>query len=384
MPPLRILHIHSTFAPGGKELRAARLMNAFGPRATHSIVSGMPGELAAQAAIEARIAVRFPLDAPPLTGKSSLARYEAIARFMIGYDLVLTYNWGAMDAVLARRMHAKDCPPLVHHEDGFNEDEAGGLKRERNWYRRLALPGAYAMVVPSELLEGIALKTWRQPRARVHRIANGIAVERFAAKPSLKALPGFTRRKGDLVIGTIAGLRRVKNLPRLVAAFAPLAQTSPRGQAARLVIVGQGPEREAIVAEAARHDVSDRVHLPGFVGDPASFVGMFDIFALSSDSEQAPISVLEAMAAGLPIAAPAVGDIRAMVSEENRAFITEPDGLAAALAVLAADPALRARVGAANRARVAADFDERVMIRRYAELYASAAGRPRSLDATDG
>lgn len=373
MPALRILHIHSTFAPGGKELRAARLMNAFGERATHSIISGMPGELAAQAAIEAQIAVHFPLDAPPLVGRPSLARFEAIARFMIGYDLVCTYNWGAMDAVLARRMHAKDCPPLVHHEDGFNEDEAGGLKRERNWYRRLALPGAYALVVPSELLEGIALKTWRQPRARVHRIANGIAVDRFARKPSLRSLPGFTRRKGDLVIGTIAGLRRVKNLPRLVAAFAPLART------ARLVIVGQGPEREAIVAEAERLDVASRVHLPGFVVDPASYVGMFDIFALSSDSEQAPISVLEAMAAGLPIVAPAVGDIRAMVSQDNRPFIVAPGELAGALSTLAADPTLRARVGAANRARVAADFDERVMIARYAELYAAAAGRPGSL-----
>lgn len=371
---MRILHIHSTFSPGGKELRAARLMNAFGTRATHSIISGMPGELAAQAAIEARISVNFPLDAPPLVGKPSLARFEAIARFMIGYDLVLTYNWGAMDAVLARRMHARDCPPLVHHEDGFNEDEAGGLKRERNWYRRLALPGAHAMVVPSELLEGIALKTWRQPRTRVHRIANGIAVDRYADKPSLRSLPGFTRRRGDLVIGTIAGLRRVKNLPRLVVAFAPLAQT------ARLVIVGQGPERQAIVAEAERHGVSDRIHLPGFVGDPASFVGMFDIFALSSDSEQAPISVLEAMAAGLPIAAPAVGDIRAMVSEENRPFVTAPDHLAEALAALAADPALRARIGAANRARVAEHFDEGVMIARYAELYAAAAGKPGSLD----
>ncbi len=377
MPPLRILHIHSTFAPGGKELRAARLMNAFGSRATHSIISGMPGELGAQGAIDAQVSVTFPLDAPPLVGKPSLARFEALARFMIGYDLVLTYNWGAMDAVLARRMHAKDCPPLIHHEDGFNEDEAGGLKRERNWYRRLALPGAHALVVPSELLEGIAVRTWRQPRARVHRIANGIAVDRFAGKPSLKSLPGFTRRKGDLVIGTIAGLRRVKNLPRLVAAFAPLAAT------ARLVIVGQGPEREAIVTEAERHGVGARVHLPGFVGDPASFVGMFDIFALSSDSEQAPISVLEAMAAGLPVAAPDVGDIRAMVSEENRPFVVAPGDLTGALAALYADPVLRARVGAANRARVAADFDERVMVARYAKLYAAAAGKPGALETPD-
>ena len=371
--PLRILHIHSTFSPGGKELRAARLMNAFGERAVHAIVSGIPGELGAQAAVDAQIEVRFPLDAPPLTGKPTLARYEAIARFMRGYDLVLTYNWGAMDAVLARRIHAKDCPPLIHHEDGFNEDEAGGLKRERGWYRRLAFPGAYRVVVPSQLLEGIALKAWRQPRARIEHIANGIAVEQFAKGPGRDAIPGFGRRQGEIVIGTIAGLRRVKNVPRLVAAFAPLSSR------ARLVIVGNGPERAAIVATAAGLGIADRIHMPGFVADPATYVGLFDIFALSSDSEQAPISVLEAMAAGVPVAAPAVGDIANMVAAENRPYVVDPEQLGIALRRLADDPELRRRVGAANRVRAAADFDERVMIARYAALYGAAAGRPGAL-----
>ena len=175
MPPLRILHIHPTFARGDKTLRAARLMNAFGSRATHTIVSGIPGELGAQAAVDPRVKLHFPLDAPPLTGKPTLARYEAIARFMRGHDLVLTHDWGAMDAVLARRIHAKDCPPLVHHEDALDEDEAGGRKRERGWFRRLALPGAYRLVVSSTLLEDVAMKIWKQPRARVQRIDDGRA-----------------------------------------------------------------------------------------------------------------------------------------------------------------------------------------------------------------
>ena len=376
MPPLRILHFHSTFSPGGKELRAARLMNAWGSRAMHTIVSGVPGELGAQAAVDPAVALDFPLDAPSLTGKPELKRYEALARFMIGHDLVLTYNWGAMDAVLARRIHGKDCPPLVHHEDGFNEDEAGGLKRERGWFRRLALPGAHAMAVPSAVLERIALAKWKQPRARVRRIANGIPVERFAQPPKRNALRGFNPAKNEVVIGTIAGLRRVKNIPKLVTAFAPLA---PR---ARLVVAGEGPERPAIVGMAAHLNVRDRVHMAGFVADPATFVGLFDVFALSSDSEQAPISVLEAMAAGLPVAAPAVGDIANMVSAENRPFIVDPTdtgALGRALATLADDPGLRARVGAANRARAAAEYGEGAMIAAYAELYSAAAGRPGAL-----
>src|SRR3546814_3142937 len=67
------------------------------------------------------------------------------------FDLVLTYNWGAVDAVMARRTFTKGMPPLIHHEDGFNADEADHLKVERNMYRRIALGAATALVVPSDL-----------------------------------------------------------------------------------------------------------------------------------------------------------------------------------------------------------------------------------------
>src|SRR3546814_13453089 len=68
-----------------------------------------------------------------------------------------------------------------------------------------------------------------------------------------------------------------------------------------------------------------RSHLPGFLPDPAHYIGLFDIFALSSDSEQFPISLVEAMAADLPIVATAVGDIPVMVSTDNRPLIVERD-----------------------------------------------------------
>jgi glycosyltransferase involved in cell wall biosynthesis len=280
---------------------------------------------------------------------------------------------------MARRAFAKGAPPVVHHEDGFNADEAGGLKRQRNVYRRIALAAAHALVVPSQTLERIALDIWKQPRGRVHRIVNGIPVAAYAA-PAAGAIPGLTRRQDEVVIGALAGLRAVKDLPMLVRAVGGLAGK------VRLVIVGEGPERAAIEGAAEAMGLSDRLVMPGFLPAPHRYVGLFDVLALSSLSEQFPISVVEAMAAGLPIAAPAVGDVYAMVAAENWPYIipTHDAGhgevfLRDALHALVSDPALRRSVGAANQVRARAEYDEGLMVARYRDLYEAALGRSGAL-----
>lgn len=373
-----ILHLHSTFATGGKERRAVTLINRFGDKVSHSIVSAVPDAMGARDWIAPGLAVHYPFGFPALAGRVGVQRLQTLARAMRGFDLILTYNWGAMDAALAHALFApmQRLAPLIHHEDGFNADEAQGLKWQRNWYRRLALARSSALVVPSRQLEAIALGPWAQPPAKVQRIANGIDTVRYAAarataRPDL--LPRLIKRPGEKWLGTLAGLRAVKNLPRLVRAFAAM------GPEWQLVILGEGPERGAIEDEAMRLDCETRVHLPGHVADPAAAIGLFDLFALSSDSEQAPLSVIEAMAAGLAVASPAVGDVLDMVSPENAALITpvgDDAALAAVLARLGGDQALRVRLGAANRNRAVAEFDEAAMVRRYAALYGAALGLP--------
>lgn len=370
--PVRILHAHSTFALGGKEARAVRLMNAFGDAAEHVILSAVPDGLSARAAIAPGIRAEFPADAPSLTGPPTPRRLWRLSRYMRGFDLVLSYNWGSFDAVMANQMFGG--APLVHHEDGFNEDEIDKLKSRRNLYRRLGLPGAFRLVVPSARLEKIARNAWGQTPARIVRIANGVPVARFAGPPEAGAIPGFERKPGEVVIGAVAGLRKVKNLPRLVRAFAAMANRD-----ARLVIVGAGPESERIAAEARSRGVAARLLMPGFLGDPARWIGHFDIFALSSDSEQFPISLIEAMAAGLPAVATAVGDVPSIVADDNRPLIVEAEdeqAFAAALDSLTERPDLRRAIGTANRERAAAEFDEKTMIARYGRLYGEAIGRP--------
>src|SRR5438067_1968515 len=100
MPGLRLLHLHSSFHAGGKELRAARLINAFGRGVSHAIVSAEAGALGAAAAIDRGIEVAFPDDFPSLVGRPTPRRLQRLAQAMQGYDLILSYNWGAMDAVM--------------------------------------------------------------------------------------------------------------------------------------------------------------------------------------------------------------------------------------------------------------------------------------------
>jgi glycosyltransferase involved in cell wall biosynthesis len=340
----------------------------------HAIVSAKPGALGAAKLISRSIPVTYPTKFPPLSGLPTPGRLQRIAHAMKGYGLILTYNWGAMDAVMAHTLFSKamGLPPLIHHEDGFNEDEAGGLKKRRNWYRTLALGRTAALVVPSRGLERIAREVWHQPTTRIHRIENGIEVAAYGRKPRTDVLPKLIKHKGELWVGTLAGLRAVKNLPLLVRAFA----TTPKEW--QLVILGEGPERAAIEAEAERLGIEHRVHLPGFVKQPREVIGLCDIFALSSDSEQFPISLVEAMAAGLPVAAPGVGDIAEMVAPENAPFIVprgDEKALGEALVELALEPGERRRIGEANRRKAREKFDEQRMIERYRRLYASAMGR---------
>jgi L-malate glycosyltransferase len=371
---LKVLHLHSSFSRGGKELRSAQLINAFGQGAAHTIVSAEPEALGAASAIDRGMAVDYPRDFPALKGRPLPGRLQGLAKAMQGFDIVLTYNWGAMDAVLGHTLFCDlhKLPPLVHHEDGFNEDEAIRRKGSRNWYRRVALGRTSALIVPSRRLEAIALAEWHQPAERVVRIANGIDTAAYGRKPRADALPRVIKRAGEKWLGTLAGLRPVKNLPRLVRAFAGLPA------AWQLVILGEGPEREAIRAEAIRLEIGHRVHLPGFVAEPAKAVGLFDLFALSSDSEQFPISVVEAMAAGLAVVSPDVGDIAGMVADTNRPFVTpagDEAALAAALEKLATEDTLRRRIGDANRRLARAQYDEKAMIAAYREVYGRALGR---------
>jgi glycosyltransferase involved in cell wall biosynthesis len=143
----------------------------------------------------------------------------------------------------------------------------------------------------------------------------------------------------------------------------------------RLVIVGDGPERAALTQTASRLGIADRTIMTGALSAPERILGRFDVFALSSNTEQMPNSVLEAMAASLPILATDVGDVKHMVAPANARFvISQADGtaLAAGLSDLVKDRALREQIGRANGERVRADYSLAAMVTRYDDLFTTA------------
>ena len=350
-----VLSVFPTFEVGGAQVRFARIVNHFGDALRHAVVA-MDGRIGCAARIAPGIEMTFPrLSIRRGSMAANVMTFRAALR-SIAPDVLMTSNWGSIEWALAS--HGLGLRH-VHTEDGFGPEERDRQLLRRVLLRRLALRRAEVMV-PSTTLFRIATETWRLPAARLHRIPNGIDLSRFTPRASGQ------RRDGAVVIGTVAALRPEKNLARLLRAVAAM----PAALRARLVIVGDGPERPALEALAGELGLGGRVLFTGAVEDPAPLYAEFDIFALSSDTEQMPLSVLEAMAAGLPVAATDVGDVRGMLAPANAAHVVQADhaALAAALQRLAEDPGQRAWLGAANRAVAEREFDEARMFRAHGAL----------------
>lgn len=358
-----LLHVFSTFATGGPQLRFTMLANHFDGTYRHAVIA-MDGNTECRTRLRSGLDIAFPEN--PLRKRQTLSNLRHIRSLLraLQPDLLLTYNWGAIEWAIANRL--SPMVRQVHLEAGFGKEEADTQFRRRVLCRRWALARCERVIVPSRRLEELARRVWKLAPQCVTYLPNGVDLGRFAAPPR-DAIPGFTRREGELVVGTLAPLRPEKNIGRLLRAFASLGD----GIAARLILAGDGVERRALEALAAELGIADRVLFTGGVA-PESVLGTFDVFALSSDTEQMPNALLEAMAASRAVAAVDVGDVRAMVCEENRGFVVpreDPAAFAAAIGRLLREEATRARLGLGNRARADSEFSQERMFDRYARIF---------------
>jgi len=358
---LTLLHAFSTFRVGGPQMRFCALANHFGDAFRH-LLFAMDGHYDCRE----HLAGGLDLDIASVAAikGDTIGNYRRFRSYLreSGAGRLLTYNWGAIEWALANR---PTLLPHVHHEDGFGPEEAQVQLLRRVVARRILLARS-TVVVPSRTLERIALDIWKLNPSRVRYIANGIDCARFAAK-TVEAFPWPGQGP---IIGTVAGLRPEKNLMRLLDAFARVRGEFP----CRLSIAGDGPDRAKLEARATALGLAADVMFCGTIARPEKIYAALDVFALSSDTEQMPTSLMEAMAAGLAIAATEVGDVANMVSADNRPFVVAPDSnaLADALCSLLKDDARRKRIGAANQAAAYSRFDQAKMFAAYRNLYTGA------------
>lgn len=232
----------------------------------------------------------------------------------------------------------------------------------------------YAMkiICVSDYDRQLALRYWIAPPDKLIVIHNGIELSLNNAEQHLE------RRGSDKIkIIFIGRLAYPKQPLLLLEAFAALIPEIRNR--AELLIVGDGPLRRSLEKRITELKIQDRVKILGSVERQRVFslLGGSDIFVLISKHEGLPISILEAMSAGLPIVASAVGGVPEEVTNECGILVPRLDrqSIMLALGTLIADPILRARLGASARKRVEDKFSLRQMLQKTEEVYLKAVRR---------
>ncbi|MEW5736093.1 MAG: glycosyltransferase family 4 protein [Thermodesulfobacteriota bacterium] len=201
-------------------------------------------------------------------------------------------------------------------------------------------------------------------------IHSGVPLERFSRQSST---PADARESLGLgpdgpVVGTVGWLLPIKGPGTLLAAMGRVWETHPD---AVLVYVGQGPLQEELAREASRMGKGKNVIFTGWRSDVENLLPAFDVFVLASENEGMGRAVVEAMAAGKPVAASRVGGIPDLVRDGETGFLVPPGdspALAGAIETLLADPARASAMGEKGR-ELAPAFSLSAMLEKLDRLY---------------
>ncbi len=358
---LRVLHVIGTLRGGGAETLVRELLPRFARRGLEvAVYSGHDSGLNEAE----RAALPYPLLQGAKNGHFDVGfgprTFAAIRRFRP--DIVHTHTftgkyWGRACAL------ANGVDVIVHTEHSPQPE----LSHWEAPFARMLAPFTDAFITFSRRNADFIAR--REPVSRLEIIPNGIEVEpaptddeRQRARAALGASPDV------VVIGVVASLQPKKNQRLAIEAFARL----PRRRRARLDLFGAGAEEPALRQLAAQLGVADDVTFWGFRSDVRALLPGLDVFLSVATVEAAPISLLEAMSACLPIlGTPHIGTLDFV--EDRVTGLVIPDwsvaSVAGALDVAVTDRAWRTAAGTAGRHRVVADFDIERVADRHVRLY---------------
>ena len=275
-------------------------------------------------------------------------------------------NWGTWPDTVFGNLVSMLRTPVILSFHGLGRANYMPLRRRLASYGCARLSSALMTV--SDQSKELMVSKWGWPLERIVVIPNGVDTSRFT--PDDMHVSNRTT-----IVGTVGNLRPVKNQALLVRACSEL---SSRGIDLELRIAGEGPEQENLYALARSLGFGSRLHLAGRVQDVPGFLRELDIFVLSSDSEQHPNALTEAMACGLPCVATQVGCVEELLDHGNCGVIISPSDTATlcdALSTLVADRALRGRLSDAARRRVCEHYDLTRVLDAYEKLYTSVSFR---------
>jgi glycosyltransferase involved in cell wall biosynthesis len=287
-------------------------------------------------------------------GIARVIRKERPALFHAHQNWLLSCKFGLMAARLAR-------VPLVVAT--LQQILVPPWKRNVYWQQRIVSKTvdqyvAVALAVADQLTD-----SFRVPGRKVEVLHNGVPVEVFASRPKtgLDAADKSDRRPVVLTVGRLDDQK----------GHGVLLEAAQHVPDATFLLAGEGENRGALQQTAERRGISNRVVFLGHRSDIPDLLTRCDLFVLPSLYEAFPLSVLEAMAAGTPVVATAVGGTPEAVEDGVTGYLVPPGDatrLAAAINMALADPRRRRDMGRAAQERVAR-YSVAAMVERYTRLY---------------
>ena len=296
--------------------------------------------------------------------------YKLISR--LKPTILHTYNLAAIEYHFAAAIAG--VPVLIHAEHGRDAADPNGNNRKHNLLRRLLAP-LLSMIVP---VSGDLQRWFHQdlhiPAHKLRLVPNGVDTDAFFPLTVFDNPPSpFQFPPEGLVFGTVGRLQAVKDHRGLITAFSELRSLLPLlSDRMRLVIVGDGPCKQALQDQIHALGLDELVVLTGARSDVALLMRHFSLFVMSSIAEGTPVTILEAMSSGLAVVATQVGGIPEVVQTNWSGLLVpanDPSSLAQAMAVYCRNPALAKQHGANGRAHVETNFSIRTTVAQYLSLY---------------
>jgi sugar transferase (PEP-CTERM/EpsH1 system associated) len=354
----RVAHVIHRLDYGGLENGLVNLVNRLPTdRYRHAIVCLAGYNPAFRERIRNAEVDVFSLDKRPGKDLGVYLRFWRLLR-RLRPDIVHTRNLGTVD--LQWVAWAAGVPRRVHGEHGWEAHDPQGLDPRGLRIRRACRPVIHRYVPMSQDIARWLERHVGVERARIRQLYSGVDSDLFHP-PSTIGHP--------LSLGTVGRLDPVKNQASLLATLSSLA---PRFPGLRLTVVGDGPLRASLEAQAASLGLTGRVSFTGARSDTPDLLRSFDLFVLPSVNEGISNTILEAMATGLPVVAGRVGGNPELVVDGVTGRLydpADPEALEQALLPYLTDPALRRAHGEAARDRVVQNFSLDAMIARYQSLY---------------